>query len=242
MYDLQKFLKKLDENSVGSKLPTRIPVKGLTIDDLMDMAQRIGQRIVPSFVLDEYNSFVYRNAILWLMGAEEFCGSKVEGNKIVAVAGDPNKGLFISGPTGTGKTVLTKVLTTLSMAIRLAYNDPNQITPPMVRWHEYNCEEAVWNYCRCGEVSGIDKPFVLYQDLGAESLEAVYMGTRLNIFRYVIEKRSDSGFMGTIFTSNLQIDSQELLARYGDRAVSRLKGSYNSLVLTGKDRRLVTAR
>jgi len=238
MYDLDKFLRRLDENNIGSGIPARLPVQGLDIDDLMDMAVHIGRRLARGFVLDDYNTFVYRNALLWLMGSESFSGSVVQGGKIVAVGGDPDKGLFISGPTGTGKTILSRVIPILSMAIRLRYSDPQQQTSPLVRWKEYDCEETVWNYCRTGEVNGLREPFVVYQDLGAESLEAVYMGTRLNVFRHIIERRSDSGLMGTIFTSNLQIGSQELLGRYGDRAVSRLLGGYNSLVLTGMDRRL----
>ena len=80
-------------------------------------------------------------------------------------------------------------------------------------------------------------PMLCIQDLGNEPQEALYMGNRLDVARYIIEYRGDSHAELTFITSNLRMGGDILKERYGDRVASRLMEMCNYYEIKGKDRR-----
>ena len=75
------------------------------------------------------------------------------------------------------------------------------------------------------------------QDLGNEPQESLYMGNRLDVVRNLIEYRGDKQDEMTFITSNLRINGDILIDRYGDRVASRLVEMCNYFEIKGKDRR-----
>ena len=80
-------------------------------------------------------------------------------------------------------------------------------------------------------------PMLCIQDLGNEPQEALYMGNRLDVARYIIEYRGDAHAELTFITSNLRMGGDILKERYGDRVASRLMEMCNYYEIKGKDRR-----
>ena len=75
------------------------------------------------------------------------------------------------------------------------------------------------------------------QDLGCEPQESLYMGNRVDVVRQLIEYRGDKTDEITLITSNLKINGEKLVNRYGDRVASRLNEMCNYFEIKGKDRR-----
>jgi len=75
------------------------------------------------------------------------------------------------------------------------------------------------------------------QDLGQEPQESLYMGNRVDVVRQLIEYRGDRTDEITFITSNMKINGDVLMNRYGDRVASRLMEMCNYYEIKGKDRR-----
>ena len=80
-------------------------------------------------------------------------------------------------------------------------------------------------------------PMLGIQDLGSEPQESLYMGNRVDVVRQLIEHRGDKTDEMTLITSNLKINGERLVNRYGDRVASRLVEMCNYFEIKGKDRR-----
>lgn len=94
------------------------------------------------------------------------------------------------------------------------------------------------NYARTGDIAQYKRmPILCLQDFGAEQVETLHMGNRLNVMQQLIEARGDRGDQITLISSNLPLKSQVLSTRYGDRVASRLTEMCNYIELKGVDRR-----
>ena len=204
-------------------------------NNMMDALITLGKQVEPRFVVDAANRNCYANLLKWLACDPSFrC---VDPTTRKGEPGRVKKGLYLFGPTGTGKTLATKLLSMLASLSGVRIQQAGQ--QYSLAWSDVQCA-ALTEQVRRGE--SIDDVLqaraICFQDLGTEPEEAVYMGNRIQVMRSVIESRGEWGNI-TIVTSNIPLESQQLRARYGDRAVSRLMGMCNYLVLGGADRRLV---
>ena len=75
------------------------------------------------------------------------------------------------------------------------------------------------------------------QDFGQEPQENLYMGNRIDVVRQLIEYRGDKCDEMTLITSNMKMQGDVLMNRYGDRVASRLVEMCNYFEIKGKDRR-----
>lgn len=193
---------------------------------LATLITTIGEGFVHGFVLDEDNERAYLAACCWANAMPFTCASG---------PGDVNRGLYIAGPTGSGKTLLTKVLRkfadvcdahvkTFGYAYRLG------------GFVDVRADEIVAEVARTGDLSSwVTAPVLCVQDVGAEPVEALYMGNRIPVIRQLIERRADRDGGLLIITSNVL--PSDLADRYGDRVASRIPELCNLIVMAGSDRR-----
>ena len=190
-----------------------------------------GDNYVGDYIIDNTNKFAIENSIKWLYGEPFDCNiaGKTETKK-----GNPNKGLYIAGPCGTGKTLFAKILRDYakSSGVTLIIEGKTVKT----NWIPVHATEITDQF-QNGEDIGIYKrqPILHIEDLGTEPISSNYMGNKTEVLKNIIERRGDFDCV-TIITSNYRPDSNTLLTKYGERVQSRLKG-LNYFSINGSDRR-----
>jgi len=199
---------------------------------------QIGRLHVPSFTIDNDNSFVYKNLMLWAV-ADPSCMA-IDPETAQEIPADLSKGIFISGKTGTGKSMALDILREFVRGTRgygffINGNYENLV------WTNHRSDDIVDRFCEGESMRWMKKASMLgIQDLGSEPTEAIYMGNRHELLRLILESRADYSTV-TFVTSNFAMLSPELRKKYGDRVQSRCREMFNYYVLGGDDRRSAKA-
>lgn len=133
-----------------------------------------------------------------------------------------NKGIFLTGPVGVGKTSITNLLPLL--------------LPSSLIFYHYSCRNIAFEYNQKGaEViqKYAEKRYVCFDDLGAEATGRFY-GKDCNTMAEIILSRYDflmamqakgNHHFQTIITTNLT--ATEVEDRYGERVRSRIRELFN---------------
>jgi len=141
---------------------------------------------------------------------------------------DTSKGLLLSGPIGSGKTTLMKLLRTI-----VPHQKPYKIIPS---------RNVVFGFNHLGyktiEDYG-DTHYLCFDDLGIEPLGRHY-GKDCNVMGEIILSRYElflNHKIKTHITTNL--NAQELEERYGNRVRSRMRELFNLIAFetTARDKR-----
>lgn len=206
-------------------------------EDCKKLFVHIGKRLNKGvYDVDKGNEYVIDNIIHWLL-CEPFIANNPHEmiNPNSTIIGDINKGLYIAGQTGTGKTLMTKIINILSQSLDIRYLSGN-INHPF-SFALVDADAITDTYLHTGDITKYKHMHLLcIQDLGREPAEVTYMGTKCDVLRSVIESRADNDVM-TIITSNLPFTSDVFEERYGDRVVSRLHQMCNYFILNYRDYR-----
>lgn len=210
--------------------------KQYTFDDELQVFKAIGNQLTNGkYEIDKENEFVIINTLNWLLGKDFECINPETNEKM---PGDHQKGLYIAGTQGTGKSMILVILAAIAAACKINYDYGNQII--QFAW----CEQRADEICNRFVLNGpeilkkcIDTPVLCLNDFGIGNPEQIYMGNRMNIIRQIIESRADTEGKFTVMTSNYPMNYKTIFEQYGDRVVSRLFGMCNYFVLTGNDRR-----
>lgn len=237
MINIGEYIKKfgLQENYMGLKF-TEINDDQFTIDEMMKLVETIGKSYISDFCIDAKNYSLYEQLIYWVFRNGNFtCIHPEEGRDI---KGRVNKGLFIAGNTGSGKTMAVRILAQLyrlnpvkdASGINLSWNPISAIKLCEIYRENKNYDELV------------KLPIVLIDDIGSEPNEINYMGNKINVLANFIERRADDPTKVTSFTSNIPLNHPDFKARYGDRVYSRVVNMCNYLTLTGDDRRKIITK
>lgn len=234
-------IKREGISQVGSfrRVPEEIDLR-----EAMELVQAIGQQLTPRFVLDESNRFAYLNFVKWLHADPTMAANSPLAPKGEPIAGDPRKGIYLAGPTGSGKTICLEVMRLYALELDLAIELPSDSGGGLVfkrlGWINHRADDISSEYMREGSLERYKRTQILgIQDLGQEPEESLYMGNRIPVLRQLLEYRGDKLDAITLITSNLPIndDGGTLRKRYGDRVHSRLHEICNYIVLSGLDRR-----
>ncbi|MDO5035930.1 MAG: hypothetical protein Q4D93_03105 [Porphyromonas sp.] len=208
-------------------------------DDPLKLFQAIGERYIGHFEVDDVNIFLYQNLLRWANGDREMKALDPHSGNIVN--GRLNKGIYISGATGTGKSLALKLLAIYSsiLGIRISFNPDTEERRPLF-WNAIRTDEIVEDFiCTQSIKKYKSRKILCIDEVGGEQLEAVAMGNRLNVIQSLLEHRGDDLSSITLITSNLPITHELTRDFYGDRVVSRLQEMCNYFVLGGKDRRII---
>jgi DNA replication protein DnaC len=138
---------------------------------------------------------------------------------------EENKGLFIHGNTGVGKTYFCHTLQnakkgTVENFVALLYEFRDYIQNGF-----YN--DRIKALC--------DVDYLIIDDIGAEKLSDFVVE-----FLYTIVNRRYENMKKTVLTTNFKLEDFE--KRYGDRILSRISEMCIMVELTGEDRRIKTEK
>lgn len=204
------------------------------IDYALKIVEAIGKDRNPNFCIDEENRFLYENLIRWVHGDPAFICIDPETKK--TIPGRLQAGIYIAGNTGTGKSWALEIMSAYCLLDNVQVNAGG--VQCCLRWPCINADTICSKYTINGTIDEYKRKLVLcIQDLGAESIESIYMGNRICALRDILEYRGERPDQITIISSNLPINHDRLISRYGDRVASRLNEMCNYFELRGKDRR-----
>lgn len=222
------------------------PMKHLaTFDDAFDILLELGRRETPAFDLSPDEIQAYRKALAWLL-ASPSCTN-------------PFGGLYVWGPTGSGKTMLVRLLQRLSKLLGVhrpfwLYDrdrDKWKVAYLPLLWSsathgETHARDYTTHYQETGKYLDEGR-FVLHiGDLGAEPKEAQYYGSRSSVIASIICRRSDQHgerlSRPMVITSNYPPDALSGPNLYDDRTASRIQGDCVIVHLSSTDHRLASAQ
>lgn len=215
---------------------------------IMYAVERIGRNLCPEFRVDEANKEVLLNLAKWTLGLPFEAINPVTKRR---AQGRTDKGIIITGPTGTGKTLATKVLYYLAKMTGQAVTvDSGRYS---LLWPEKRAEDLCDEYARNGSITSVSGTVALcIHDLGSEPNETLYMGNRVPVMRQLIERWGERNDRLLIVTTNLPLyynpksEAEKarptILKQYGARAESRLVEMCNYFYLGGDDRRVANIK
>ena len=188
----------------------------------LDVINKIGLNTVDNFNVDGAFRDYYIQLIKYFHGDQSF-------------KGDLTKGLLITGPTGTGKSLSMEIMKIYREIdnIRFVF-DGNTVNFDYRLLTGHAINHAYMEFGYDGLQTFINENILYLDDFGIESREAVHYGSRIDAVEYILMERHRREKL--IFaTSNLTVE--QLLDIYGDRLYSRFKQMFNLINLTGKDMR-----
>ena len=209
----------------------------LDVKQALDRIVQIGKIYDKNFVIDNDNRFVYENVLKWIHGDRNMKAIHPETKEIIQ--GKLKAGLYIAGPSGTGKTMCLNIIRDYSQIIGAKVMIKPFEEKTSLVWRNHNASEISQEFLNNGNIAEIEKNRVLcIQDFGCEPEAVVYMGNKVNVLKNLLERRGDLKNRFTLITSNLPIMHEYTRQRYEERVISRLCQMCNYFELTGKDRRM----
>jgi len=194
-----------------------------SIETAMNVVKRIGAKYCENFSLDANEERVYRQFIMWIHGDKRFDG-------------DLRKGIAVIGPTGTGKSVLFKIMEVYrsiddvsysfnGMKKQLSWGSP-LIPDTLNLAYSANSEKGLYPY----KIQDV----LYFDDAGTEESSAKFMGNELKPTHHVLFHRHRLNKL-TMMSSNLK--KTRLKEVYGARIYSRMNEMFNFLMLKTDDKR-----
>ncbi|OLY91215.1 hypothetical protein SAMN05444008_11289 [Cnuella takakiae] len=193
----------------------------LTFGEYKEFLLTRAKEIEPKFEVDEHFKKILTPLSLYFWRLDDF------ENKGYGLL---NKGLFITGNVGVGKTLLMKLF--CQNAVRpLRVLSTNIVADT---YQEHGIEYLRNKYC--SGPTNYSHSNICFDDLGAERIGVKHMGNDINVMEQVILNRYEQGQHNlTHFTSNL--DAVQIEKLYGTRVRSRLREMVNFFEFGGEDRR-----
>lgn len=211
-------------------------MKEYSMETSLAFMEALGKMRNPKFVIDDYNRTAYENVIRWLHSDPAMMCTDVESHALVP--GDIRAGLFISGNTGSGKSWLLDFALEYARVREFKIKLGKRVT--LLSWKNIRTDRICDEYSDGKSITAYkDVDIIGLQDLGSEPVEAMNMGSRLEVMRSILESRSDEDNRVTLITSNMRPGTDAFIKRYGDRVNSRIASMCNYIELTGPDRRRI---
>lgn len=233
MMTIDDALKKVKERGFFRDI-IRYQYKDYDVQECLQLVEQIGKQRTPRFVIDAENRFAYENFTKWIIGDRTMKALHPESKE--KIPGNLFRGIYIAGNTGSGKSWCMEIMRAFADVMPFRIDFGKDIC--RIGWKEVRADEIVAHYVADTSIDTYKNAKILcIQDFGVEPLEAVSMGNRMNVLRYLLEWRGDHSDCLTLITSNLSLKNQSLVECYGDRVASRLVEMCNYLEIKGKDRR-----
>lgn len=196
-------------------------------DQCAVVLETIGKHYMSGFAIDNDNRFTYDNIRRWADGKPFRCLDPMTGKD---KDGDPKKGIYLCGPTGSGKTVLIDIMRYYGQVLN--YKIRHDMKEYPLTWTPKRADTICDEFLTGGTLAPyIERKILCIDDAGTEPSETIYMGNRVQVVKSIIEGRADSPGKITIITSNYKIREDH----YGDRVSSRLCEMCNYFELIHND-------
>ena len=200
--------------------------------------ERTGRAILPDFVLDESNEWLYQLLTLYFTRNPAF--DRGEDRMLYPAGLNLRKGLLLKGPVGTGKTIPMLVFQKLTGTFRWVS------TREIAREYAAKGAAVIDRFAHQsqarvfvgGQDIGIQPLAYCFDDIGMERKDTKHYANELNVMAEIISDRYDlmrSRRMVTHGTTNNTADQFE--AMYGDRVRDRMREMFNIINVTGESRR-----
>lgn len=182
---------------------------------------QIAKTICPGFTLDTYNRQIVTDLFNYF--------TQRPGNL------DLTKGLWLEGPTGTGKTTLLRIFSRYLINMRKGFL-------------LHNCSDIATKYANgednldaytYGQYSIPNRPVTTaFDELGREPIPVYRYKTSLNVMQYILQIRYNlwqKQQIKTYVTTNC--DADEIQTKYSDFIRDRRREIFNIIPLVGPSRR-----
>lgn len=235
MIELEKINQKENENRQKLTAKTTYNI----VNGLMRL--RMEKIFSPSFMLDQYNEYLYEMLCHYFGEDPEFT-KKSEFVSLAQAAGVVNpsleKGIFLAGNFGVGKTAIMRLF---SKNQRQCYEIKN--AKDIAIEYKQGGENEMGKYV-VKTKAAFEDPSVFYQknigicidDLGTEDIKSNY-GDKKNVIGDIIEQKYSQQTCGIFFHASTNLTAEQLKSYYGERVTSRMREIFNFIEVKGTDRR-----
>ena len=200
--------------------PTQCKMSDEEIENRKRLLYFIERSCIPGFEVDDRNREVIKDLFFYFNG--------LEGNL------DLNKGIWLSGDIGTGKSSLMFIMS----EFKKKYFDGFKV---------HICSKVSNDYAISGDLDKYtynEKGYLgvpvnmCFDELGRETLPANHYGQKLNVMQHILHIRyslwQSSGVKTYITTND---DAASIESKYGDFIRDRVREMFNIISLQGKSRR-----
>lgn len=145
-------------------------------------------------------------------------------------AHNPDKGLWLWGNIGTGKSTMLEIMRVFCGCVRPKDRKGNRYGFRVTNAIAVCAEFQKSGY---GGIDGyIDTPRQAFDELGSETIPTAYFGNTENVFQYILQRRYDRRHDDfTHITTNLSPD--QIPDVYDDRIYDRCKEMFNFVEMPG---------
>ncbi len=211
----------------------------IDVAEALRTIETIGKQMIPTFHLDDDNRFTYENFAKWCNGDETMqCLDPATGE---IRQGNMHRGIYLAGGIGTGKSWCLNIMRIYCaiLGIHVLLPDARDTNDQsLLVWRTERADAICDEYMQTGDIKQFKRcPLLGIQDFGSEATETIYMGNRMEVIKNLLESRGDDIDKITLITSNIKPNDEDLVERYGERVVSRLREMCNYLEIKGRDRR-----
>lgn len=173
--------------------------------------------VCPGFKVDENNKEILNELFSYAHGVGKL---------------DPNKGIWLYGEVGTGKSTLIKILAEYQRTMWKGFKCVNCASLAAM-FSSYGIEslnESTWNEGYMGS-NPVERAF---DELGRETIPAKYYGNELNVMQHIIQIRYDLK-VKTHITTN--ITPEAIIPLYGEHIYDRAVEMFNFIEMKGESKR-----
>jgi DNA replication protein DnaC len=189
--------------------------KDVNLNRLASMWNAIGRKFDPSFSYNHHRE-LYRSMILWAVAHKD---SKH----------DINRGLFLHGPIGTGKTLAMSIL-----RIFLQITGQQEIV-----FDIHKADDIVDRIMTDGKFDAIRKlsfKHLFVDEVGQEKIQIQYFGNEVCVMEKVFMYAYDShSRYRTYMHVSTNVDPSKFDILYGPRVYSRMQELFNFIYVKGDD-------
>lgn len=168
---------------------------------------------------NEYNRNILNQLYYFIIGGDIIAQNPFTKE---AMKGSSQKGFYIAGGTGRGKTLLMKIFAEACRSLNVREQTISggiaDITPKII-----GAKKLAQDFVKKGYEALVYYNYsICIDDVGAEPIDSVHMGNHVSAVEELVSNIYERGYGYLFITSNIPLGSEQFAERYGDRLQSRI--------------------